>query len=114
MEIYVVRGGESLYGIASRYGTDAAELARINQLNDPARLVPGMALLVPGGTADRRAIEVNAYAYPAISDAVMAETMPYLTFFCPFCYQADAAGGLLPIEDARMIAASSSRAGSMI
>ena len=98
-------GGDSLYGIARRYGTDAAELARINQLNDPARLVPGMALLVPGGTADRRAIEVNAYAYPAISDAVMAETMPYLTFFCPFCYQADAAGGLLPIEDARMIAA---------
>lgn len=105
MEIYVVRGGDSLYGIARRYGTDAAELARINQLNDPARLVPGMALLVPGGTADRRAIEVNAYAYPAISDAVMAETMPYLTFFCPFCYQADTAGGLLPIEDARMIAA---------
>lgn len=105
MEIYVVRGGDSLYGIARRYGTDAAELARINQLNDPARLVPGMALLVPGGTADRRAIEVNAYAYPAISDAVMAETMSYLTFFCPFCYQADAAGGLLPIEDARMIAA---------
>ena len=55
MEIYVVRGGDSLYGIARRYGTDAAELARINQLNDPARLVPGMALLVPGGTADRRA-----------------------------------------------------------
>lgn len=105
MEIYVVRGGDSLYGIARRYGTDAAELARINQLNDPARLVPGMALLVPSGTADRRAIEVNAYAYPAISDAVMAETMSYLTFFCPFCYQADAAGGLLPIEDARMIAA---------
>lgn len=105
MEIYVMRGGDSLYGIARRYGTDAAELARINQLNDPARIVPGMALLVPGGTADRRAIEVNAYAYPAISDAVMAETMPYLTFFCPFCYQADAAGGLLPIEDARMIAA---------
>ena len=82
MEIYVVRGGDSLYGIARRYGTDAAELARINQLNDPARLVPGMALLVPGGTADRRAIEVNAYAYPAISDAVMAETIaPYLTLF---------------------------------
>ena len=54
MEIYVVRGGDSLYGIARRYGTDAAELARINQLNDPARLVPGMALLVPGGkTRDR-------------------------------------------------------------
>ena len=105
MEIYVVRGGDSLYGIARRYGTDAAELARINQLNDPSRLVPGMALLVPGGTADRRAVEVNAYAYPAISDAVMAETMPYLTFVCPFWNQADAAGGLLPIEDARMIAA---------
>ena len=32
MEIYVVRGGDSLYGIARRYGTDAAELARINLL----------------------------------------------------------------------------------
>ena len=83
MEIYVVRGGDSLYGIARRYGTDAAELARINQLNDPARLVPGMALLVPGGTADRRAIEVNAYAYPAISDAVMAETYAVSDVFLP-------------------------------
>lgn len=40
MEIYVVRGGDSLYGIARRYGTDAAELARINQLNDPRGLCP--------------------------------------------------------------------------
>lgn len=106
MEIYVVRSGDSLYGVARRFGADAAELARINQLNDPSRLVPGMALLVPGGAAEqRRSIEVNAYAYPAISDAVLTETLPYLTFFCPFCYQADASGGLLPINDGRLIAA---------
>ena len=56
MEIYVVRGGDSLYGIARRYGTDAAELARINQLNDPARLVPGMTIAVEP--------MINAGAYP--------------------------------------------------
>ena len=38
MEIYTVRPGDSLWSIARRYGTDAEELARINQLNDPSRL----------------------------------------------------------------------------
>lgn len=73
MEIYLVRGGESLSAVARRFGTEAAELARINQLSDPARLVPGMALLVPGESEqERRSIEVNACAYPTISDAVPA------------------------------------------
>lgn len=106
MEIYIVHGNENLYGIARRFGADEGALARVNQLNDPARLVPGMALIIPGeSNTVRRTVEVNAYAYPAISDRVMAETLPYLTSFCPFCYQADAAGGLLPIDDARLISA---------
>ena len=106
MEIYLVRGGESLSAVARRFGTEAAELARINQLSDPARLVPGMALLVPGESeSERRSIEVNACAYPTISDAVMAETLPYLSFFCPLAYRVSTAGELMPAEDARLISA---------
>ena len=70
MDIYIVKPGDTLYGIARRTGTTADHLAYLNQLNDPSRLVPNMALLVPGPEQpNRQEILVNAYAYPGISDA---------------------------------------------
>ena len=87
MEIYVVRAGDTLYGIAEKYALDPAELARLNQLADPSRLPVGLALYIPGfDEGQRPGIEVNGYAYPNISAAVLNETLPYLTFFCPFSY----------------------------
>jgi len=47
MDIHVVRRGDSLYGIAQRYGVSADELYRINRLNGLPYLVPGQALFVP-------------------------------------------------------------------
>lgn len=47
MEIAVVRPGESLWQIATRYGVTVQQVAALNGLRDPNRLVPGMALLIP-------------------------------------------------------------------
>ena len=77
MEIYVVRPGDSLFNIAAKYALSIAELAALNQLSDPARLVPGMALFIPGYDDVRRgAIEVNAYAYPNISAPALNAALP--------------------------------------
>lgn len=104
MEIYVVRPGDSLYSIARRYGTSADALAYSNQLSDPSRLTPGLSLVIPGPAGrPLEEIEVNAYAYPNISDSTLRETLPYLTFLCPFSYNITANGALQSLGDARML-----------
>ena len=106
MDIVIVKAGDTLRSLARRFGTTAESLARLNQLNDPAKLIPNMALLVPGG--DRPAREemlVNAYAYPNISDAVLDETLPALSMLCPFSRRLTPGGALTPLDDARPVEA---------
>lgn len=47
MEIYVVRPGDTLYGIAQRFGVTLSELISINQLVNPEELIIGQAILIP-------------------------------------------------------------------
>ena len=111
MEIYTVRPGDSLWSIARRYGTDAEELARINQLNDPSRLVSRQALLVPSAeTGSRPPIEVNGYAYPNIARNVLDETLPYLSTLCPFSHHMTVTGELIPIPDSAIVEAARANA----
>lgn len=103
MQIYLVRAGDSLYSIARRYGVSVDTLSYINQMSDPSRLTVGQTIVIPGGSASMGDIEVNAYAYPNISRAALEETLPYLTFLCPFSWHVDAQGGLTPIDDTEML-----------
>lgn len=52
-DIYVVRGGDTLSGIAAEYGTTADALARANGITDPDRIVAGqkLTITVAGGQA---------------------------------------------------------------
>ena len=111
MQIYVVKAGDSLYALARRFGTTAEELARLNQIADPSRLVIGQSLVIPGGSADvREQIEVNAYVYPFVREAVLTESLPWFTTLCPFSHQATAEGELRPIDDRRLIEAAYAQA----
>lgn len=47
--VHVVRRGENLSSIASRYGTSIASLARANKIRDPNFVVAGTKLRIPGG-----------------------------------------------------------------
>ena len=44
---HTLRAGESIYGIARQYKTTAAELQRVNDITDPARVRVGTVLKVP-------------------------------------------------------------------
>jgi len=46
--VHIVHEGETLSGIASRYGIDQEKLAQINNLRDIDRIIKGQALLLPG------------------------------------------------------------------
>ena len=45
--IYVVRSGDTLYGIAMRYGTTYTELARVNGISNPRLIYSGQRLCIP-------------------------------------------------------------------
>ncbi len=48
MVIYVIKRGDSIYGIARRFGVPAETILEANQITDPGRLVVGQAVAVPG------------------------------------------------------------------
>ncbi|MEL7604095.1 MAG: glycosyl hydrolase family 18 protein, partial [Bacillota bacterium] len=53
--------------------------------------------------AGRRTIDVNGYAFPNISDEVLGNTLPNLTFLSIFSYQVKPDGTLTPIDDTELI-----------
>lgn len=46
--IYIVQSGDTLTGIAFRFGTTVAELVEVNQLANPSSIIPGQELIIPG------------------------------------------------------------------
>lgn len=49
---HTVQPGESVAGIARRYGVPYEDIVRANRLRDPRRIVVGRRLVIPGATAD--------------------------------------------------------------
>ncbi len=50
--VHTVRAGETLSGIAQRYGVEMAEIVSANNLTNPNVLEPGQELLIPGITVE--------------------------------------------------------------
>ena len=51
--IYTVQPGDTLSGIAARYGTTWQTLARLNSIPNPDRIYPGQKLRIPSGSGAR-------------------------------------------------------------
>lgn len=54
MEIYTCRSKDTVYNIARRFHTDAAELVRLNRLGTACTLPEGLSLLIPGGSKSKK------------------------------------------------------------
>ncbi len=87
MEIHVVKQGENIDDIASRYGIQVWKVIHDNQLVYPYRLAVGQALLIQTGErSPQKTISAAGYAYPFISRWVLRQTLPYLTELPIFSY----------------------------
>jgi LysM repeat protein len=67
--VHVVRPGETLAGIAARYGTTVARLVRLNHVHDPNLILAGQHLKV-AGAASRSASHDRASPRPSSRAAV--------------------------------------------
>ncbi len=108
MQIYVVKPGDTVDGIASSFGITPDSIIYNNQLSYPYALAIGQALLlsVSPGTPSYTAY-TNGYAYPFIEEYVLTETLPYLSALSIFSYGFTTDGNLIPpmLDDSFMITA---------
>src|SRR5690606_29534885 len=78
--VHVVQPGETLFGIAWRYGLDHRELARWNRLDDPDFIRAGQRLLLTpqaaSGAASRPASGAAASAQPSAASRAAASAPP--------------------------------------
>lgn len=107
MNIYVVKQGDNVDGIAASVGIPVETLIWDNQIEYPYRLAVGQALYISDGdpAPGRRLLHSGGYAYPFIREEVLDETLPYLTSINVFSYGFTAQGNLIPpmADDQRMI-----------
>jgi len=95
---YFVQQGDSLFSVARRFGTTAAELANVNRINVNQPLNVGFRLYIPHPA--KRNAEFNAYVEPRgtkvapILESSAREAAPYLTYLAPFSFQARRDGTL--------------------
>ncbi|MBQ3600044.1 MAG: LysM peptidoglycan-binding domain-containing protein [Lachnospiraceae bacterium] len=97
MEIYIVKSGDNIDGIAGMYGVPVERLIYVNQLSYPYALAVGQAILVPlrevtGG----RGLFANGFAYTSINPSILRETLPFLSELSVFSYGFTSEGELIP------------------
>lgn len=103
---HTVSRGDSLYSIALQHNITVEQLLAANpQLKSPYIIMPGQIINIPSSSGTQPEIEVNGYAYPSISNTVLQQTLPYLTYLSIFSYKVTAQGELVAIEDDGLIAA---------
>lgn len=108
MEIYVVKPGDTVDGIAASYGVTPTSVIYNNQLVYPYSLAVGQALLLSVSKEEPFYFAFsNGYAYPYIAPEALDDTLPFLTSLSVFSYGFTTEGELVPpsVDDSFMIKA---------
>ena len=105
--VHTVSAGETIYSIALQYGIDTVTLYRNNYfLHGLPTVRSGDVLVIEYAQEEKLGtFGVNGYAYPYIPIEQLDATLPYLTYLTPFTYGISTDGGLLPLNDAELLAA---------
>ena len=118
MLLYTVKTGDTVDTIAASYNISPASIIYNNQLPWPYNLTIGQSLLLSVETApvNKRSFYTGGYAYPFISEWVLEETLPYLSYLYIFSYGFTPEGELIPplLDDTFMITAAKNHGTSPI
>ena len=102
---YRVRRGDTVFSIARGFGVSANSIWRNNpSLGGKDSLVPGQVLnIVSNETEYDKNIQSGGYAYANISEDVLRQTLPYLTYLTIFTYGITENGKLIDADDGKLI-----------
>ncbi|MDT8363308.1 MAG: peptidoglycan DD-metalloendopeptidase family protein [Nitrosomonas sp.] len=116
---HVVQHGDTLYGIARRYGLDVHQLKQANRITDPGQLRIGQEILLSLSTRQGSPVEEAAenepriYAIPYPDDQVFNTVTPGPVHASSATLKTEPRGVMLPYSDAaRDQLSTSSREGS--
>lgn len=95
--VYTVRGGDTLEGIANTFGVSINELWRNNPiLGGKTFIYPGQTLNISFETPPLGEAAINGYVYPYVDRDTLRKTLPYLTYLSLFSYGIRPDGTLVP------------------
>ena len=104
LRTHTVSSGETLYGIARRYGIPLHSLWRNNLfLKGGTDLRPGDVLYLEVKKEPLGAYPIGGYVYPFVRKPVFEQTLPLLSGIMPFTYGFRPDGSLIPVEDVFII-----------
>jgi spore germination protein len=99
---YRVKPGDSLYSIARSYNTSIdAILAANPSITNRTRLNSGQIVNIPFPNVILGNVEANGFTLRS-PEAALRQSFPYLTYVSVFSWQADAGGGITPVDDAEV------------
>lgn len=109
-DVYSVRANDTIYSIARQFGTTPEAIFRNNPaLRGDFRIYEGQTIVLSyeGESDEREEIFTTGYAYPFIESDPLETTLPYLTTISAFTYGFRYDGTLVPLDDERILSASS-------
>lgn len=105
LRVHTVRAGETLYSIAREYGVSINRLWRNNiWLGGRNILSVGQTVVIVWDQQRQGRLQAGGYAYPFIDRALLRQELPYLDLMMPFTYGITENGGLVPLNDAELLA----------
>lgn len=102
--VYTVEEGDTLEAISRKTGVSVTTLRRNNPVvNSGLYIYAGQTLVLEYEQEKIGDIDVNGYAYTYISDSLLVQCLPYLTYISIFSYGITSDGNLVYSNDDRLL-----------
>lgn len=102
--VYTVQAGDTLESISRKTGVPVITLRRNNPIvNSGLYIYEGQTIVLDYQQEKIGNLDVNGYAYTYISDSLLAQCLPYLTYLSIFSYGITSDGNLIYSNDEHLI-----------
>lgn len=100
---YIVKEKDSLDSISKKFSLSKEKILKDNSLTDENSIKPGLRIHLDYDNLEKVNGLINGYCYQGISNKVLNNTLPTLSYISPFAYRLKENGNLVPLDDQRII-----------
>lgn len=102
--VHTFAKGDTLFSVASAYGTSVMQLYRNNPFLIGADYIPeGTQITISFDTPPTYDAQVSGFAYGYINRSILEAALPYLTYVIVFGYGYDEDGTIIEVDDSDVI-----------